>query len=121
MKDDRVYLEHIANSLKKLLEYSEGMTLEQFLDDSKTQDACVRQLEITDEAAKRVSTSLRERFSDVPWKDMAGMRDRLIHQYINVDLMIVWLAITEDAIPLLISIETILDTLEREHLKSTTN
>ena len=121
MKDDQVYLEHIANSFRKLLEYAEGMTLEEFLADSKTQDACVRQLEIAGEATKRISMSVRERFTDVPWKDMAGMRDRLIHQYIDVDLMIVWLAITEDATPLLISIETILDTLEGEQLKSTTN
>lgn len=81
MKDDRVYLEHIANSFRKLLEYAEGMTLEEFLADSKTQDACVRQLEIAGEATKRVSMPLQERFADIPWKDMAGMRDRLIHQY----------------------------------------
>lgn len=117
MKDDRVYLEHIANSFRKLLEYAEGMTLESFLADSKTQDACVRQLEIAGEATKRVSMPLRERFTEVPWKDMAGMRDRLIHQYIDVDLMIVWLAITDDATPLLISLETILDTLEAEQPK----
>lgn len=91
MKDDRVYLEHIATSFRKLLEYVEGMSLEMFLADSKTQDACVRQLEIAGEATKRVSLPLRDRFTDVPWKDMAGMRDRLIHQYIDVDLMTVWL------------------------------
>lgn len=118
MKDDRIYLEHIANSFKKMLEYAEGMTLEDFLADSKTQDACVRQLEIAGEATKRLSGDLRSRFSEVPWKDMAGMRDRLIHQYIDVDLMIVWLAITEEATLLLIAIETILDTLESE-LKNT--
>lgn len=63
---------------------------------------------------------LRERFTDVPWKDMAGMRDRLIHQYIDVDLMIVWLTITEEATPLLISIESILDRLEKEQNDSDT-
>ena len=115
MKDDRVYLEHITDSFRKLLIYAEGMTLNEFLTDSKTQDACVRQLEVAGEAAKRISMPLRERFTKVPWKDMAGMRDRLIHQYINVDLMIVWLAITEDATPILISLETILDTLEKEN------
>lgn len=114
MKDDRIYLEHIQNSVKKVLEYVEGMALDTFRSDSKTQDACVRQLEIVGEATKRLSMPLRDRFGNVPWKDMAGMRDRLIHQYIDVDLMIVWLTITEDATPILINIEAILDTLERE-------
>ncbi|WP_019989359.1 HepT-like ribonuclease domain-containing protein [Rudanella lutea] len=75
-------------------------------------------MEIAGEATKRLSTSLRERFSEVPWKDMAGMRDRLIHQYIDIDLMIVWLTVTEEATPLLILIEHILDALEREQDKA---
>jgi uncharacterized protein with HEPN domain len=75
-------------------------------------------LEIAGEATKRLSTSLRERFSEVPWKDMAGMRDRLIHQYIDIDLMIVWLTVTEEATPLMILIEHILDALEREQDKA---
>jgi uncharacterized protein with HEPN domain len=119
MNDDLMYLDHIANSFKKLLEYAEEMTLTAFLNDSKTQDACVRQLEIAGEATKRLSVSVRERFTDMPWKDIAGMRDRLIHQYIDVDLMIVWMVITENATPLLISLETILDTLESEQSNTT--
>ena len=81
MKDDRVYLEHVANSFRKLLEYAEGMTLESFLADSKTQDACVRQLEIAGEATKRVSMLSRECFTDVPWRDgwNAGQAS-LVHQ-----------------------------------------
>jgi uncharacterized protein with HEPN domain len=121
MNDDLTYLDHIANSFRKLLEYAEEMTLAEFLDDSKTQDACVRQLEIAGEATKNLSTSIRKRFTDVPWKDMAGMRDRLIHQYIDVDLMIVWMVITENATPLLISVERIIDTLEQEQDNRTTN
>lgn len=114
MNDDLTYLDHIANSFRKLLEYAEQMTLEEFLSDSKTQDACVRQLEIAGEATKRLSTRVRERFTDIPWKDIAGMRDRLIHQYIDVDLMVVWLVITDNATPLLISLESIIETLENE-------
>ena len=121
MSDDLTYLDHLANSFKKLLEYAEDMTLADFLNDSKTQDACIRQLEIAGEATKHLSVAIRERFTDIPWRDIAGMRDRLIHQYIDVDLMIVWMVITENATPLLISIETILDTLESEQNNRTTN
>jgi len=93
------------------------MTIETFLTDSKTQDACVRQLEIAGEATKRLSMPLRDRFTNVPWKDMAEMRDRLIHQYIDVDLDIIWLTVTEEATPLLITIENILYTLAGEESK----
>ncbi len=121
MSDDLMYLDHITNNFKKLLECAEEMTLATFLQDSRTQDACVRQLEIAGEATKRLSMSVRERFTDVPWRDIAGMRDRLIHQYIDVDLMIVWMVISENAMPLLISIETIIDILETEQNNTTTN
>lgn len=90
MNGDLTYLDHIANSFRKLLEYAEEMTLAEFLNDSKTQDACVRQLEIAGKATKRLSMLVRERFTDIPWRDMAGMRNRLIHWYIDVDLMIIW-------------------------------
>ncbi len=57
---------------------------------------------------------LRQRFTHVPWKDMAGMRDKLIHDYIQVDLMIVWATISEEATPLLIDIEQVYNTLLNE-------
>ena len=60
------------------------------MNESITQDAVVRQLEIIGEATKRISKKLRKNNSDVPWDDMAGMRDVLIHDYIDVDLNIVW-------------------------------
>lgn len=119
MNNDLMYLDHIANSFRKLLEYAEAMTLETFLNDSRTQDACVRQLEVAGEATKRLSTSVRERFTDIPWRDIAGMRDRLIHQYIDVDLMIVWMVVTENATPILIAIERILVILEKEQSNTT--
>lgn len=60
------------------------------------QDGVIRQLEIIGEAVKRISSDLRSRYPDIPWQDMAGMRDKLIHDYLGVDLMTVWLTATED-------------------------
>jgi len=90
MKDDRIYIEHILQSIEKIQSYISGKDQETFSNDSITQDAVVRQLEIIGEATKRISKELRNKNSDVPWDDMAGMRDVLIHDYIDVDLNIVW-------------------------------
>lgn len=119
MKDDKVYLEHITDSLRKILDYAEALSLDAFLNDTKTQDACIRQLEVIGEATKRLSMPLRQRFTHIPWKDMAGMRDKLIHDYIQVDLMIVWTTISEEATPLLVDIEQVYNTLLNE--SNTTN
>lgn len=119
MKDDKVYLEHITDSFRKILDYAENLSLDEFLNDTKTQDACIRQLEVIGEATKRLSMPLRQRFTHVPWKDMAGMRDKLIHDYIQVDLMIVWATVSEEATPLLIDIEQVYNTLLNESSETT--
>ncbi len=95
MKDDRIYIEHILQSIEKIQSYISGKDQETFSNDSITQDAVVRQLEIIGEATKRISKELRNKNSDVPWDDMAGMRDVLIHDYIDVDLNIVWKTASE--------------------------
>ncbi len=66
------------------------VTYDHFLADTKTQDAVVRNLEVVGEATKSLSTELREKYPNVPWKGMAGVRDRLIHHYFGVNLDIVW-------------------------------
>jgi uncharacterized protein with HEPN domain len=83
MKDDRIYIEHILQSIERIQSYISRKNQETFSIDSITQDAVVRQLEIIGEATKRISKALRKNNSDVPWDDMAGMRDVLIHDYIQ--------------------------------------
>jgi len=78
MKDDSIYLEHIVENLKRIILHSSGITKEEFLENIQLQDACIRQIEILGEATKRISETCKEKHPEVPWKDMAGMRDKLI-------------------------------------------
>ena len=96
MKDDSIYIDHILNSINRILDYISGMDREAFEADLVTQDAVVRQLEVIGEATKRVSNELRSKHPDIPWSDMAGMRDVLIHDYIDVDLGVVWKTASKD-------------------------
>ena len=90
MKSDSVYIQHIISSINNIQEYITGLNLETFLEDNKTQDAVVRQFEIIGEATKRISADFRDDHPDIPWSEMAGMRDVLIHDYIDVNFEIVW-------------------------------
>ena len=96
MKDDSIYIDHILNSINRILDYISGKDREAFESDFLTQDAVVRQLEIIGEATKRDSKDFRSKQPEIPWSDMAGMRDILKHDYIDVDLIIVWKTISED-------------------------
>lgn len=89
-RTDREFLSDILEAVRRIEEYLAGMTFEAFLQDTKTQDAVMRNLEIIGEAAKQVSDDLRDRYQSIPWRSMAGLRDRLIHHYFGVSLDVVW-------------------------------
>lgn len=95
-RTDKDFLNHIAEALKRTVSYTEKMTCEDFLGDTKTQDAVIRNIEIIGEATKNLSDTVRDRYPEIPWKGLAGMRDRLIHQYFGVNLDIVWNAVKEE-------------------------
>ncbi|MDD1444303.1 DUF86 domain-containing protein [Dolichospermum sp. ST_sed3] len=95
MKDDLFYIESILSSIERIQSYISGKDQETFVGDFITQDASVRQLEIIGEATKRISKDFRNNNPEIPWADMAGMRDVLIHDYIDVDLEIVWKTASE--------------------------
>ena len=89
-RKDMDYIRDIQEAISRILLYTEGMNYTSFSNDIKTQDAVIRNLEILGEAAKNISIDLRSGFTDVPWKSMTGIRDRLIHHYFGVNLNIVW-------------------------------
>ncbi len=72
-------------------EFTKGMQYSQFVHDKKTTSAVIRQFEIIGEAAKHIPASIKKKYPEIPWKDMSGMRDRLIHGYFGVDYQLVWI------------------------------
>jgi len=111
LKDDRVYLAHVRDAIDRILDYT-AAGKGRFLDDTKTQDAVVRNLEILGEAAKNVSGELRQAHEDVPWRRLAGMRDKLIHEYFGVNLEIVWQVVERELPALKQQVDQMLKQLE---------
>jgi len=95
VKDDRLYLVHMLECALRIAEYTQAGR-DEFLRDSKTQDAVVRNFEIIGEAAKRVTPATRSRLPQIPWRRIAGFRDVLILQYEGLDLQQVWVRIERD-------------------------
>jgi uncharacterized protein with HEPN domain len=95
VKDDRVYLEHIRDALDDIATYTRAGRVA-FFDDRMRQDATLRKLEVVGQAVKSLSEETKSKRSDIPWKQIAGMRDKVIHDYLGVDLEIVWAAVEKD-------------------------
>lgn len=99
MKNDQVYLKHIMDAIEKVETYV-SVGRDEFMSTSHWQDAVIRQLEIIGEATKNLTRQLRDKYGDVPWRRIAGLRDVLIHNYMGVDLVAVW-GITQRDLPVL--------------------
>lgn len=107
-RDERLYLDDIVHAIDRILTYtSDGR--DAFFADPRTQDAVIRNLEIVGEAIRGVSPHTREAHPDVPWKQIAGTRDRVIHGYFTVDLEIVWEIVEKELMELRRRIVAILE------------
>lgn len=95
-KHDSVYLQHIIDAIKRIEEYTSDVDNRDFTSNHLVQDGVIRQIEIIGEAAKRVSKKLKDNNKHIPWKDIVGMRNKLIHDYFGVDADAVWDTVERD-------------------------
>jgi len=91
-----LYIGDIFQALKKIKSYTRGLNFEKFGADPKTVDAVVRNLEIVGEAVRNLSTEVKDKYPQVPWEKMIGMRNKVAHEYFGVDTEILWQTIKED-------------------------
>jgi uncharacterized protein with HEPN domain len=99
-KDDKIFIEHILDSIRAIEMFTMGVTEDDFYSNREKFDAVVRNLEIIGEAAKNINIEFRNKYPLIPWRQIAGMRDNLIHEYFGVDKEEVWKTVKSD-IPML--------------------
>lgn len=97
-KDQLIYLDHILTCINKIQDYTNGASKEEFLNKPIIQDAVIRNLEIIGEATKQLNQEFKSKYPKIEWKKIAGMRDKLIHDYIGVDIGSIW-AVIEETLP----------------------
>jgi uncharacterized protein with HEPN domain len=94
-RDYRLFIEDILDCIEKIDEFVGNMDFDEFFRDDKTRSAVVRKLEIIGEASKNIPKRIREKYKELPWSDMARMRDKITHDYFGINYKIVWNVIKE--------------------------
>lgn len=113
-KDPIIFLEHIADCIENIQVFMEGVSQERFNHNIEKQSAVFRQIEVIGEAVKNLPEDIRGQYPRVPWKDIVGMRDKLLHHYFGVNLPLVWSVIKEDLPPLKENIANIIRDLKEK-------
>lgn len=111
-KDPTIFLHHILDSIRIIQDYVSGMTFNEFEGLLQVQDAVIRRLEIIGEAVKHIPDDIRLLEPSIPWKEIAGLMDVLIHQYFGVDLKLTWRVVEFDLINLEKGIRNLLSALK---------
>jgi uncharacterized protein with HEPN domain len=107
-RDWRFRLEDISEALDLIEEYVKGLDYSSWAEDRKTIDAVIRNLQIIGEAANHIPDSIQEKYKDIPWFQMKGMRNVLIHEYFGVDIDVLWRTVNEDLPRLKVQIHTLI-------------
>ena len=108
MKDDTPYLAHIHECLERIERYASGGR-DSFFSDTLIQDAVIRNLQTLAESSRRLSSTLQEEHREIDWKNIAGLRNVLVHDYLGLDLEQIWLIVETDLPPLRCLIENLLE------------
>ena len=108
------FLSDALEAIKRINDYISGMDYKAFLEDLKTRDAVLRNLEVIGESSKNIKDDFRELYPNVPWKEMSGLRDKLIHHYFGVNFEIVWTIIHDELPGVKKNINTILNEISSE-------
>jgi len=116
-KKPEIFLEHILAAIGAIEKFTKNSDEKKFMASHIEQSAVIRQFEIIGKAAKNIPAGFRKSHSDIPWKDMCGMRDKLIHEYFGVDLGFVWKTTKKDLPVLKNQIEEILESLNDNQKK----
>jgi uncharacterized protein with HEPN domain len=106
-RDAELLVEDMLDALRKIDLYTAGMDHSSFLQDEKTVDAVVRNLEVLGEAARQIPDAFAARHPDVPWRKVTGLRNRIVHDYFGLDLEIIWQIVRNDLPPLKATLEKI--------------
>lgn len=108
-KDPKIFLEHIKESIEEIEKHIKNMSERNFMDDIKTQDAVIRRIEIIGEATRNLPVGFKKKNPEVEWKEIASMRNKLIHEYFGVDLELVWFVVNSDILKLKEQIKNLLE------------